>query len=124
MSSTPGYITRLESGRLALVWNRLYPRGLTYYARRMGKFSATPTVSQREELSIAFSEDDGQSWTQSQVIAKTSPGAKPLVLDDGQEVNMQGLSYPLVYERVPGEIWVSTSFQGHLRVSLQEKGFL
>ena len=124
MSSTPGYITRLSSGRLALVWNRLYPRGLTYYARIRGRFSATPTVFQRDEMSIAFSEDDGCTWTPSQVIAKADPGAKPLVLDDGEEINMQGLSYPLLFERAPGEIWVTTNFQGHLRVSLREAEFL
>ena len=26
-SSSPGYLIRLASGRLALVWNRLYPEG-------------------------------------------------------------------------------------------------
>ena len=76
----------------------------------VGRLSATPTVFQREEMSIAFSEDDGATWTDSQVIAKANPGAKPLVLDDGEEINMAGLSYPLLFERSPAEIWIPTTF--------------
>ena len=124
MSSTPGYVKRLASGRLVLVWTPLYPRGLSYYHRRVGRHSATPAVFQREEMAISFSEDDGGTWTAPQVIAKADPGAKPLVLGDGEEISMEGLSYPLLFERTPGEIWVTTNFQGHLRVSLKEGDFI
>ena len=34
-SNTPAYLARLSSGRLALVWNRLYPEGETMAVRRL-----------------------------------------------------------------------------------------
>jgi hypothetical protein len=109
-SSAPGYLTRLISGRLALVWNRLYPQGKSDYPRRGGDGNLSQDMAgwHREELSIAFSEDDGKTWTEPVVIAR----------DKG------GLSYPYIFERRPGELWVTTWFQGKLRVSLQEADFV
>ncbi len=89
-SSAPGYLRRLASGRLVLVWNRLYPRGETEYRRHAGQASLYPASRHREELSIAFSEDEGQSWTQPDVFVR------------GERV-----CYPQIWERRPGEIWVS-----------------
>ena len=76
-SSAPGYILRLASGRMVLVWNRLYPEGSTSYQRRAGAYSNVPGSWHREELSIAFSEDDGNSWTDPVVLAKE--GDRPLL---------------------------------------------
>ena len=73
-SSSPGYLLKLHSGRLVLVSN--------------GK-------SGREELLVAFSEDDAKSWTKPIVIARQK---------DGQ------LSYPYVFEHSPGELWVIAGF--------------
>ena len=73
-SSAPGYILRLASGRMVLVWNRLYPEGATSYQRRAGAYSSEPGSWHREELSIAFSEDDGASWTDPVVLAKEETG--------------------------------------------------
>src|SRR5690606_13340853 len=58
-SSAPGLLKRLESGRLALIWNRLYPSGKDYYPLRGGdrQWSEVRSSNHREELSIAFSED-------------------------------------------------------------------
>lgn len=89
-SSAPGYLRRLASGRLVLVWNRLYPRGETEYRRHAGQASLYSASRHREELSIAFSEDEGQSWTQPDVFVR------------GERV-----CYPQIWERRPGEIWVS-----------------
>ena len=89
-SSAPGYLRRLASGRLVLVWNRLYPRGETEYRRHAGQASLYPASRHREELSIAFSEDEGQSWTQADVFVR------------GERV-----CYPQIWERRPGEIWIS-----------------
>jgi len=89
-SSAPGYLRRLASGRLVLVWNRLYPRGETEYRRHAGQASLYPASRHREELSIAFSEDEGQSWTQPDVFVR------------GERV-----CYPQIWERRPGEIWIS-----------------
>ena len=108
-SSAPGYLTRLTSGRLVLVWNRLYPQGKSDYPKRGGDCNLSQDSAgwHREELSIAFSEDDGRTWTEPAVIAR----------DKG------GLSYPYIFERRPGELWVTTWFQGKLRVSLREADF-
>ena len=89
-SSAPGYLRRLASDRLVLVWNRLYPRGKTEYRRHAGQGSLYSASRHREELSIAFSEDEGQSWTRPDVFVK------------GERV-----CYPQIWERRPGELWVS-----------------
>jgi len=115
-SSAPGYLARLASGRIVLVWNRLYPeekngypREESDYPRRGGDCNLSQDMASwhREELSITFAKDDGKRWVESVVIAR----------DKG------GLSYPYIFERRPGEIWVTTRFQGKLRVSLRESDF-
>ena len=89
-SSAPGYLRRLASGRLVLVWNRLYPQGKSEYRRHAEQASLYPASRHREELSIAFSEDEGQSWTRPDVFVR---GVR--------------VCYPQIWERRPGEIWVS-----------------
>ena len=63
-------------------------------------YNAIPTegYERREELFASFSEDEGTTWTKPLVIAK-NPGAR--------------VSYPYVFERIPGELWIST-MQGRL----------
>lgn len=107
-SSAPGDILRLASGRIVLVWNRLYPEGKDTYLRRSGAYSSEPASWHREELSIAFSEDDGGTWSDPVVMARDETG----------------LSYPHIFERRPGEIWVTTGFQGALRVSTKEEDWV
>ena len=70
--SAPCHITRLASGRLALVWN-----------------NTMETTKGRDALSLAFSEDDGRTWTEPIVCAKAKQ-----------------VSYPYVFEPEPGVIWV------------------
>jgi sialidase-1 len=106
-SSSPGMLQRLASGRLVLVWNRLYPEGKAAYERRSGDYSAVAASWHREELAIAFSDDDGKTWSKPVVIAR-EPG--------------KWLSYPHVYEHRPGELWITTG-QGGLRVRLREADF-
>lgn len=95
-SSAPGWLSRLESGRLVFVWNRLKAEGATEVTRRKrGPSSASRPSWYREELSVAFSDDDGDSWTKPIVIAR-EPGAQ--------------LAYPYVLERRPGVLWVFTRY--------------
>src|SRR5690606_10640056 len=70
-SASPGLLKRLASGRLVLVWNRRYPEGQSSYPLSGGdlQWSETPASVHRQELSIAFSEDEGKSWTEPIVIA-------------------------------------------------------
>ncbi len=103
-SSAPGHLVRLASGRLMLAWNRLYPEGVTGdewnrrpRARRGLPYSRIPGSWQREELSVSFSQDDGQTWTNPLVVARQPQG---------------WLSYPYLFERRPGEIWLTTHYAG------------
>ncbi len=88
-SSSPAMLKRLDSGRLALVWNRLYPEGKTTVRRASGQFNRVAASYQRQELSLAFSDDDGTHWTEPVVIAKG-----------------RSLAYPNMFEPRPGVLWV------------------
>jgi hypothetical protein len=101
-STSPGRLLRLRSGRLALLWNQLRPeaagQGQPRF-RSLAALEAHPNAAAevqgswfREELSLAFSEDDGRTWTGPVVVAR---------LKGGQ------LSYPYLFERRPGELWIS-----------------
>lgn len=109
-SSAPGLLKRLASGRLILVWNRLYPEGKTSFPLTGGDglWSEVPVSNHREELSIAFSEDEAESWSEPVVIARQR-GA--------------WLSYPRLLERRPGELWLTT-MQGGLRLAFREEEFV
>jgi sialidase-1 len=112
-SSAPGLLARLESGRLALVWNRLLPEGQEDFPRRGGdrEWSEEPAINHRWEMSIAFSEDDGQSWSKPVVFARAR-----------ESMRRRDISYPYLFEPRPGELWI-TSMRGGLRVRLQEEDF-
>jgi len=101
-SDSPGMLARLASGRVVLVWNRFREP-----AKHQGR---------REELSIAFSENDGLTWTTPQVIAANPRPA-------GAREAGFWVSYPYVFEQAPGRLWIST-MQGALRATLEEKDFL
>jgi hypothetical protein len=108
-SNSPGYLTRVSSGRLMLVWNRLYLKGKnttrrTTYWRWL---SERPCSLERSELSIAFSEDDGKTWTDPAVFLRYETQA----------------SYPHIYEHKPGELWMTTMF-GQAYVKLKESDFI
>ena len=105
-SSSPGYLLRLKSGRLLLLWNRLMPEGRTDYPRRSGVgFSKRPASWHRDELSLAFSSDDGRTWSTPKVILR------------GEAL----VSYPFAFERRDGEIWISLNHKGHQAFSFLEK---
>lgn len=112
-SSSPGIITRLKSGRLVLVWNRLFLEGKKTYTLRGGdnNLADLPTTWQREEVSIAFSDDEGNTWSEPVVIAKAHDDRK------------KWMSYPYVFEVQPGELWI-TMLQCDLRLKLDEKDFV
>ena len=116
-SSAPGMLKRLKSGRLMLAWNRPYPEGKTEWPLSGGDnlWSATPVSNHREELSIAFSKDEGQTWSKPTVIAHkhNKPGRR----------GSRWIAYPYVFEQSPGELWITT-MQGGLRVSIKEAEFV
>jgi len=94
-SSSPGYLLKLQSGRLILVWNRLNPEGEIYPKVHIPQATEFPASWHREELSISFSEDDGKTWTKPVVIGRKKGGQ---------------ISYPYVFERRKGEIWIIAGF--------------
>jgi len=104
-STSPGYLARLQSGRLLLVWNRLHPEGTDSYARRSGQLSEDEASWHREELSVAFSQDEGATWSTPRVIAREKDA---------------WISYPYVFEHAPGQLWILTG-QGDLRLRVAEE---
>ncbi|MCB1224349.1 MAG: exo-alpha-sialidase [Verrucomicrobiales bacterium] len=85
-------MARLADGRIALLWNappRHQPTNRT----------------SRAELSLAFSSDDARSWSEPVVVAANyAPGGR--------------VSYPYLFEREPGELWITT-MQGGLRMKIR-----
>jgi len=108
-SSAPGQLLRLKSGRMVLLWNRPYPEGENTFPLSGGdrEWSETPVSNHRWELSLAFSEDDGTTWTAPMVIARQKE---------------TWLSYPYLFEQKPGILWLTT-MQGPVRVGLEEDEF-
>lgn len=84
-------MTRLTDGRVALLWNHP-PR------------HRPESRSSRQELWIAFSSDECATWSPPLVVA-ANYGAGGRV------------SYPYLYERKPGELWITT-MQGGLRMKI------
>jgi sialidase-1 len=115
-SSAPAMLSRLASGRLLLVWNRPYPEGKEEWPLSGGDglWSETPVSNHREELSIAFSEDDGATWSDPVVIAHNR--------DSKEQGSRRWLAYPYVFEPEPGRIWLTT-MQGGLRIRFDEQDF-
>ncbi len=115
-SSSPRYLTRLASGRLVLAWNRLYPEGKTEYRRDGPPRTEVPASAHREELSIAFSNDDAASWSTPVVMARlTYPG------------QIGAACYPYIFEPHPGQVWLIASHsrpQPPVWISFQEVDFL
>lgn len=96
----PGRVQPGSRSGIPLITDDLYPTLLDLW-------SEVPAVNHRKELSIMFSEDDGQSWTDPVVIARTE----------------KDISYPYLFEINPGELWLTT-WRGGLRARLFEKDFL
>lgn len=94
-SGSPGILRRLASGRLVLLWNR--------FAENRPR-----NVGRREELSMAFSEDDGKTWTEPVILLR---------------LRNQRQSYPEIFERRPGELWITT-WQGLSFIKLNEADFV
>jgi hypothetical protein len=110
-SSAPSAMIRLASGRLVLAWNRLCSTQRRSFPRWGGdcQWSLRPASGHREELSIAFSEDDGSTWTEPQVILRHKDN---------------GAAYPYFFEPEPGRLWVSTLFGYRTELRLAEQDFV
>ncbi len=95
-----GNLYRLADGRAALLWNH--------------PLRSDPTDGHsRYELSIALSEDDGKTWGDRTVVATRFRHA-------GDGFATTRVSYPYLYERHPGELWITT-MQGGVRLKIHQK---
>ncbi len=91
-SHSPGHVIRMADGRLALAWN----------------------PDSRRELCLAFSANEGRSWTDPVVVARGS------------------VTYPFLLENKPGELWVGfidphdgwgkTPRARHLKIAVEDVG--
>ena len=90
--------------------NRPLPEGKTEWPLTGGDglWSEVPVSNHREELSLAFSDDDGKTWSKPVVIARQSG---------------KWLAYPYVFEAQPGRLWLTT-MQGGVRVEFDEADFV
>lgn len=89
-SHSPGHVIRMSDGQLALAWN----------------------PDSRRELCLAFSKDEGRTWTDSVVVARGS------------------VTYPFLLENQPGELWVgfidphngwgTTPKARHLKIAVED----
>ena len=85
-------LARLADGRIALLWNAPPRHDPTHRGSRA-------------ELSLAFSSDEATTWSKPIIVAANyAPGSR--------------VSYPYLYERQPGELWITT-MQGGLRMKVQ-----
>jgi len=92
-------LLRLADSRIALLWNH--------------PLRCRPADTRsREELSIAFSDDECRSWSAPVVIAAN-------YVRPGDGLGRGRVSYPYIYERRPGEFWVTT-MQGGLRMRIHQ----
>jgi hypothetical protein len=109
-SRAPAMRARLTSGRIVLVWNLPYPEGKDSFPLSGGDglWSEVSVSNHRGELVMAFSSDEGKSWSRATVLAR-QPGAS--------------LAYPFVFEAEPGVLWITT-MQGDVRLRVREKDFV
>ncbi|GKT12283.1 MAG: sialidase-1 [Thiomicrorhabdus sp.] len=107
-SSSPGMLTRLNSGRIMLVFNTLYPEGASEFKRTSGQFSEIEASWFREELAVIFSEDEGITWTKPTVLA---------------QCKNSWLAYAYVFEQADGVIWITT-MQSQLKIKFREADLL
>ena len=91
-------MTRLSDGRISMLWN------------------ATPVKADifgsREELSVAFSEDDAKTWSKPVVVAAR-------YFKEGDPWVDNQVSYPYLCEVKPGVFWITSMFGG-LRMKINE----
>lgn len=92
-------LCRLASGRIALLWNR-------------PPADEPKNIHSRAELSIAFSDDEAETWTRPVVVSR-----RPL--QPGEKYYRARQSYPYIFEPEPGVLWITT-MQGGLRMKIVE----
>ena len=105
-----GELVKLSDGRWVLVWNRDEKFPAFNYEPDPNDWQVFDLnynwIRRRNELSIAFTDDEGQTWSEPVVIAKT-PNEKIWI------------AYAILFEQKPGVFWIATQ-QGGVRLLLRE----
>jgi len=97
-------MTRLSDGRVSMLWNTTpVAAGADIYGSR-------------EELSIAFSDDDAQTWSRPVVVAAR-------YFKEGDPWVNNQVSYPYLCEVKPGVFWITSMFGG-LRMIINAKDII
>jgi len=106
-----GELARLQDGRLILIWNHddKYPAfGYVPDPKDwLVKDLSYSWIKRRNKLSVAFSADDGKTWSTPTVIAST----------DNEKV---WIAYAVFFEAEPGVFWICTG-QGNVRLQIRAK---
>lgn len=105
-----GELAVLSDGRWVLLWNRDEKFPAFNYVPDPKDWEVVDQsyswIRRRDKLSIAFSSDEGKTWTEPVVLTST-PNEKVWI------------AYSIFFERAPGEFWISTQ-QGGVRMSIKE----
>ena len=105
---------RLADGRCYLLWNR-NPNLSAYHFDPQADSSGLG-LRGREELSIAFSDSVGETWSEPLVIAARYD-------KQGDDWAMNQVSYPYLFEPKPGTLWITSMF-GNCRLTVSESDLL
>ena len=109
-----GELARLDDGRLILIWNRdenLPPFGyVPDPADWVVEDLSYSWVKLRDRLSVAFSSDDGETWTPPVVVARC-------------DADRPWIAYTIFFEPEPGLFWIATQ-QGGVHMMIHEKDLL
>ena len=110
-SSSPCRTIRMQSGRIVMIWNRLYHEGKNDIVRRGGDKNQceVATSYQRDELSLMYSDDDGKTWSSPVIIAAKPPPS----------TGLNWVSYPYLFEQTKGLLLI-TSMRGNLKIAIKE----
>ncbi|MGV8136691.1 MAG: exo-alpha-sialidase [Mangrovibacterium sp.] len=114
-SASPGDLQRLQSGRIVLVWNRLYHEGETSIDRLGGDNNLSEVAAswQRNELSVMYTDDEGKTWSNPIIVAKNAVRGL-----SGQSAKW--IAYPHAFEVSPGNVWITSDYGG-VKILLKEK---
>ncbi|MBR4752746.1 MAG: exo-alpha-sialidase [Thermoguttaceae bacterium] len=106
-----GELAVLSDGRWVLVWNRDEKFPAFNYEPDPNDWIVEDMsyswIKRRNKLSIAFSSDEGETWTEPVVLAST----------DNEKI---WIAYSIFFEQEPGVFWIATQ-QGDVRLKIQEK---
>ena len=106
-----GELAKLSDGRWVLVWNRDEKFPAFNYEPDPNDWIVEDMsyswIKRRNKLSIAFSADEGKTWSEPVVLAST-PNEKIWI------------AYAIFFEQEPGLFWIATQ-QGNVRLMIREE---